>query len=123
MGEHDMGPYRQAMDQLHFNRAVDEVWVMVRSLNQYLESVKPWEIAKKREDPEAQQHLTEVLGHAVNTLLQISDLLRPFMPTTAQTIHKTFDSGVIVPIEAEGGLFPKIYNHTPNPRAPKAQAP
>ncbi|HET6746979.1 MAG TPA: methionine--tRNA ligase [Candidatus Saccharimonadales bacterium] len=121
-GEHDMGPYRQAMEQLHFNRAVDEVWVMVRSLNQYLESVKPWEIAKKREDPEAEQHLTEVLGHAVNTLLQISDLLRPFMPTVAETIHKTFDSGVIVPIEAEGGLFPKIYNHTENPRAPKPQA-
>src|SRR5919202_101258 len=70
--EHDMGPYRSAIAELQFNRALDEVWVMVRSLNQYLESLKPWEIAKKREkDPEAESHLAEVLGHAVSTLLQI----------------------------------------------------
>jgi methionyl-tRNA synthetase len=119
-GEHDMGPYRDAMSELRFDRALNEVWLMVRSLNQYLESVKPWEIAKKREtDPEAGVHLTEVLGHAVKTLLQVGDLLTPFMPGTADAIHKTFASGVIVPIEREGGLFPKIYNHTPNPREPK----
>jgi methionyl-tRNA synthetase len=115
--EHDMGPYRSAIAELQFNRALDEVWVMVRSLNQYLESLKPWEIAKKREkDPEAESHLAEVLGHAVSTLLQIGDLLVPFLPETAAMIHKTFDSGVVVPVGAEGGMFPKIYHHTPNPR-------
>ncbi|HTJ73573.1 MAG TPA: methionine--tRNA ligase [Verrucomicrobiae bacterium] len=119
-GEHDMGPYRDAMSELRFDRALNEVWLMVRSLNQYLESVKPWEIAKKREtDPEAEAHLNEVLGHAAKTLLQVGDLLVPFMPGTADAIHKTFASGVIVPIEREGGLFPKIYNHTPNPREQK----
>jgi len=119
-GEHDMGPYRDAMSELRFDRALNEVWLMVRSLNQYLESVKPWEIAKKREtDPEAEVHLNEVLGHAAKTLLQVGDLLVPFMPGTADAIHKTFASGVIVPIEREGGLFPKIYNHTPNPREQK----
>lgn len=116
-GEHDMGPYHDAMKQLQFNRALDEVWVMVRSLNQYIENVKPWEIAKKREaEPDAEPHLAEILGHASSTLLQISDLLRPFMPNTAEIIHKTFSSGVIAPIEGEGGMFPKIYKHTPNPR-------
>jgi len=40
-GEHDMGPYRDAMSELRFDRALNEVWLMVRSLNQYLESVKP----------------------------------------------------------------------------------
>ncbi|HEU5121437.1 MAG TPA: methionine--tRNA ligase [Candidatus Saccharimonadales bacterium] len=120
-GEHDMGPYHEAMKNLHFNRAVDETWVMVRALNQYIESVKPWEIAKKREsDPDAEAHLTEVLGHAVSSLLQISDLLRPFMPHTAEIIHNTFGSGVIVPIEGESGMFPKIYTHTPNPRVSKS---
>lgn len=116
-GEHDMAPYRHAMDALQFNRALDEAWVMVRALNQYLESVKPWEIAKKREsDPEAESHLAEVLGHAAGTLLQIGDLLVPFMPHAAEVIHKTFGSGVVVPLDREGGLFPKIYKHTPNPR-------
>jgi len=118
--QHDMEPYRQAMNSLNFNVALDEVWVMVRALNQYLENVKPWEIAKKREtDPEAEAHLGEVLGHAVNTLLEISDLLVPFMPDAAEAIKKTFSTGVIVPIEKEGGLFPKIYHHTTDPRAAK----
>lgn len=119
-GEHDMEPYRQAIVELRFDRALDEVWLMVRSLNQYLENVKPWEIAKQRQtEADAEQHLGEVLGHAVNTLLQVAHLLEPFMPNAAAAIQKTFASGVVVPIEGEGGLFPKIYNHTPNPREQK----
>jgi methionyl-tRNA synthetase len=118
--EHDMQPYREAMEALEFNRAIDEVWLTVRSLNQYLERVKPWEIAKNRDtDPEAEAHLGEVLAHAVGTLLQIGDFLVPFLPGTASLIHRTFESGVVVPLE-NGVLFPKIYRHTVDPRAPKA---
>lgn len=115
-GEHDMGAYREAMAALNFNRAVDEVWLTVRSLNQYLEEVKPWEIAKRREsDPDAEGHLSEVLTHAAGTLLQIGELLVPFLPNTAAVIRETFASGVI---KQDGTvLFPKIYQHTPDPRA------
>jgi len=49
----------------------------------------------------------------------VGDMLVPFMPETAATIDRTFSSGVIVPIEREGGIFPKIYSHTPNPREQK----
>ena len=114
-GEHDMQPYRAAMESLQFNKAMDEIWVTVRGLNQYLENVKPWEIAKRREkDSEAEAHLSDVLAHASSTLLQIGDLLVPFMPDAAAKIHKTFESGVIVDA---GVLFPKQYLHTPDPRA------
>lgn len=116
--EHDMKPYRDAMNDLTFDIALDRVWHMVRNLNQYLENVKPWEIAKKRDtDTEAESHLSEVLAQAVGDLLQIADLLVPFMPNTATVIHKTFETGVIVP--SQGVLFPKIYLHTPDPHAPK----
>lgn len=118
--EHDMRMYRLAMDELRFNEALDQVWLMVRGLNQYLETVKPWEVAKQREtDQEAEAHLGEILATAVGTLIQIADLLVPFMPTTASTIHKMFETGVVV--EQGGVLFPKIYNHTPDPHAAKAQ--
>lgn len=118
--EHDMQPYRDAMNNLKFNEALDQVWLMVRSLNQYLENVKPWEVAKQRElDKEAEGHLSEILATAVGTLLQIADLLVPFMPHTAQTIHSTFEKGVIFP--QEGVLFPKIYKHTPDPHATAAK--
>lgn len=118
-GEHDMSTYHEAMESLEFNKAIDEVWAMVRSLNQYIENVKPWEIAKGiGKDPEAEAHLAEVLAFCVGALLQIGDLLVPFLPATADRIHKTFESGVIVPFD--GVLFPKIYLHTPDPHAPKA---
>ena len=118
-GEHDMTPYRKAFDELKFNQAIDEVWVSVHALNKYLETIKPWEIAKHREtDPEAAAHLNDVLDHAAGTLLQIGDLLLPFMPTTAQKIRDMFESGVI---KSDGVLFPRIYLHTTDPRAPKTQ--
>ncbi len=116
--EHDMKRYRDSMNALTFDVALDQVWSMVRSLNQYLENVKPWTVAKNREtDTEAEGHLAEILATSVGTLLQIADLLVPFMPHTAASIHRTFESGVIVP--SEGVLFPKIYVHTPDPHAKK----
>lgn len=116
--EHDMGPYRDAMNAYEFSRALDEVWVTIRALNQYLETVKPWQIAKTREtDTEAAEHLEEVLAHASGTLLQIADLLLPFMPTTAKAIHTTFETGVVP--ASFTPLFPKVYLHTVDPRAPK----
>jgi len=116
--EHDMTAYHQAFEALEFNKALDEVWNMIRSLNQYIDNVKPWEIAKNiGKDAEAEPHLGEVLAHCVSALVQIGDLLVPFMPQTAAVIHDTFAGGVVKPVET--GLFPKIYLHTPDPRAPK----
>lgn len=118
IGEHDMEPYRRGMRSLDFNQALDEVWLTVRSLNRYLETVKPWEIAKRKDtDPEAESHLAEVLSHAVGTLTQIADLLVPFMPTTAAAIHRTFENGVVA--SDLQPLFPKIYRYTTDPRAQK----
>lgn len=120
-GKHDMGPYRDAFERFEFNRALDEVWAIIRSLNQYIDRVKPWEVAKRREtDQDAESHLAEILAHASGTLLQIAELLTPFLPTTARTISSIFSNGVVP--EDFKPLFPKIYLHTPNPRAPKPQA-
>lgn len=116
--EHDVKTYHDAMQSLNFNQAIDDVWATVRSLNQYIEQVKPWEIAKRRaDDREAEEHLNDVLGRCVGSLLQIADLLVPFLPSTAASIHRTFETGVVV--QQEGMLFPRLYIHTPDPRAPK----
>lgn len=113
--EHDTRHYHEFMANLQFNRAFDEIWTAVRALNQYIEEVKPWQIAKDlTTDPEAEPHLTEVLAYAASTLVQISDLLQPFLPGTAATIRATFEKGLIV--APEGVLFPKIYKHTPEPQ-------
>ena len=118
-GEHDVSVYHEAFVKLEFNKALDEVWTKVRSLNQYIENVKPWEIAKGvGKDAEAEGHLSEVLAYAAAAILQIGDLLVPFLPATAASIHAIFQSGVVVP--SDGVLFPKRYIHTPDPHAPKA---
>lgn len=114
-GEHDTQAYRDYMDRLEFNRAFDEIWNMVRSLNVYIEEVKPWQVAKLGEtDPEAKEHLEEILAYASGSLLQISDLLRPFLPGTAKTINDIFSTGV-VKLPPSGVLFPKVYLHTKAP--------
>jgi len=114
--EHDAAAYHEAVKNFEYNRALDEVWLMVRSLNQYLESVKPWEIAKQREtDQDAEAHLSEILAHAVGTLQQIGALLAPFMPATATDIATIFADGVIK--QQPSVLFPKKYLHTTDPRA------
>ena len=118
LGEHDMQPYRLAMEALEFDKALDEVWLMVRSLNKYIDDVKPWEVAKKREsDPDAEAHLTEILAHCAGSLLQIGDLLVPFMPGTAEQIHTIFEGSVVTP--AESVLFTKQYLHTEAPHSKK----
>ncbi len=115
---HDSQPYHEAMRALNFNNAIDEAWVTVRSLNQYLEDVKPWQVAKDRDtNEEANEHLSEILLHAVGSLEQIADLLEPFLPTTSQAIKHIFAGGVISPYD--GVLFPKKYLHTPDPNPPK----
>jgi len=113
--EHDMKAYHDATENLEFNKAIDEAWVTVHSLNRYIEQVKPWEVAKDRDtNTDATGHLEEILGYCVGTIVQIGDMLHPFMPGTAKKIHDQFASGVIAP-NAES-LFPKVYIHTEDSR-------
>jgi len=111
--EHDVGAYHEFMETLQFDKAIDDAWSMVHSLNQYVDHIKPWEIAKKiGKDPEAEAHLSEVLAYSAGAILQIADLLYPFLPNSATKIHSIFESGAIVDV---GMLFPKIYLHTNAP--------
>ena len=120
MPEHDIQAYRERMDALQFNLAMDEVWNMVRSLNVYIDDVKPWQVAGQIEtDLEAKSHLEEILAYAAGSLLQIGDLLTPFLPSTAEKIDTCFAGSVVKPPEA-GGIFPKIHKYT-EPSQPKPE--
>lgn len=117
--EFDLHNYENHMKNLEFNKAMDEVWVLVRAHNQYIENVKPWEIAKlAKESKDEENHLAEVLAHSASGILQIAKMLEPFMPETAEKINTIFASGVIRDKEI-GILFPKIYLKTEDPRAAK----
>jgi methionyl-tRNA synthetase len=98
---HDTAAYHQALDHYRFDRALDEVWEQVRGLNQYIDEEKPWVIAKSGDE----ERLREVLAGMVSDLLEIAELLAPFLPETAQKIQHVFSEGVIRPSDTT--LFPK----------------
>lgn len=117
--EFDLHNYEKHMKNLEFNKAMDEVWTLVRAHNQYIENVKPWEIAKlAKESKDEENHLAEVLAHSAGGILQIGRMLAPFMPETSEKIEKMLGSGVVRDEEI-GILFPKIYLKTEDPRAKK----
>jgi methionyl-tRNA synthetase len=99
--EHDLAQYAEAMGLCKFDRALDEVWEQVRGLNQYIDEAKPWKVAKENDE----EHLRDILAYQVSCLLEIAELLEPFMPDTASKIRGIFETGVVVPIQ--GTLFPK----------------
>jgi methionyl-tRNA synthetase len=100
--QHDIGQYLNAIEDCRFDRAMESVWEQVRGVNQFIEEEKPWAIAKDN-DPE---HLQEVLAESVSSLLEIADLLKPFLPETAEKIEYVFMDGIIKPLK-EQSLFPK----------------
>jgi methionyl-tRNA synthetase len=100
--EHDTVPYETAIEACKFDRALDDVWDQVRGLNQYIDGEKPWEIAKAGDTA----HLKEVLAYQVSCLLEIADLLEPFLPDTAAKIHQIFAQETVQPLS--GTLFPKL---------------
>jgi methionyl-tRNA synthetase len=89
--EHDYAKYWQELENCRFDRAMDEVWGQVRGLNQYIDEQKPWEINKAGDT----EHLGEVLAYQVSCLLEIAELLTPFMPETATKIRAIFEEGVV----------------------------
>jgi len=100
--EHDTADYQEAIAACRFDRALDIVWDQVRGLNQYIDQEKPWEIAKLGDE----DHLREVLAQQASDLLEIAELLEPFLPDTAGKIKGVFESGIVRPLD--GTLFPKF---------------
>lgn len=99
--EHDTGRYQEAIEDCRFDRALEEVWLQVKGVNQYIEEEKPWEIAKEDDS----RHLQEVLADLCSSLLEIAELLVPFLPSTAEKITGVFAEGTIKPLD--GPLFPR----------------
>jgi methionyl-tRNA synthetase len=99
---HDVGEYRQLLAECRFDRALDSVWDKVRGLNQLIDTEKPWEIAKQAD----KDHLREILAQMVSDILQIADLLDPFIPKTTSIIRATFADGVVRPLGEP--LFPRL---------------
>lgn len=104
--QHDITSIEEAITECRFDRALDLIWEKVRGVNQYIDETKPWVIAKEGDS----DHLREVLANQVGDLLQIADLLAPFLPETSEKIQKIFTTAIVKPTEST--LFPKKHTES-----------
>ena len=73
------------MDDFKFNMALEEIWIVVRRANKYIDETMPWVLAKSEED---KPRLDNVLHNLAEAIRIISVLIHPFMHTTSDAIRK-----------------------------------
>lgn len=71
------------MDELRVAEALDALWSLFRRANKYIDETTPWLLAK---DESKRARLSEVLYNLLISLDIGANLLRPFMPETAEKI-------------------------------------
>jgi len=73
------------MDKFAFNHALEEIWVLIRRSNKYIDETMPWVLAR---DENLKGRLDTVLHNLAEALRIISILIYPFMHTTSKEIRK-----------------------------------
>ena len=73
------------MDEFKFNMALEEIWIVVRRANKYIDETMPWALAK---DEAMKPRLDNVLHNLAEAIRIISILIHPFMHTTSDAIRK-----------------------------------
>ncbi|MCQ2536814.1 MAG: methionine--tRNA ligase [Lachnospiraceae bacterium] len=71
------------MDELRVADAITEVFNVYKRCNKYIDETMPWALAK---DPDKQARLQTVLYNLIESITIATNLLRPFMPETAEKI-------------------------------------
>ncbi len=77
--------YRKFMEDVSFNRAIEEVLKFTSYLNKYVDSSSPWDLAK-RNDPK----LDSVLYTLHDGLILTAYMLYPFMPNKMGKVFEVF---------------------------------
>ena len=97
-----------AMEDLHINDALNEVWNLIRRTNKYIDETSPWILAK---DGSKQAELAGVLYNLAEVLRMVSVWISPFMPNTPKAIHEQLnisDENILTwDASKEFGILPK----------------
>jgi methionyl-tRNA synthetase len=90
--------YEKAFTNLQLYEALKIVWEFISHLDKYIDQEKPWVLIKKKKVDE----LEEILYNLKVGLKEITFLIQPFMPGTAQRIRDGLKGG------KKEVLFPRI---------------
>lgn len=71
------------LDEAQIGQALEEIWVLVRRLNRYVEESQPWVLAKSPDDA---GRLDQVLYGLVEGLRVVTLLLHPYLPNSSATL-------------------------------------
>ena len=93
--------YYRDMKNYAINKVLNLIWVRIGRLDHFINEKEPWQIKNEKE-------LVEILQFAVEKLLVIAVLLRPFLPETSDKVIQCFSNKKITGGES---LFPRINNN------------
>ena len=74
----------EQMDKFAYNMALEEIWILVRRANKFVDEKEPWVLAK---DPERKEELDACMNYLAEALRIVSVLIHPFMHTTAEKMR------------------------------------
>jgi methionyl-tRNA synthetase len=124
--------YGAEMEGFGFHKALTAVWEIISTVNKYIDTTKPWDLAKTD-----RTRLATVLHTTTEAIKTVSVLLWPFMPQSAERIQQQLgyrEVGLglpladvkewrkvrpVRPISKGSALFPRIkFEEKPEPEAP-----
>ena len=115
-----IGQVKMAVASFQFSVALRDIWDLVGATNRYIVAREPWRLAK---DEDRRAELETSLYVPADALRVIAELLRPFMPTTAERLLAmlgqvaapaswlTLETGTLIPGRTLGEtvpLFPRM---------------
>ncbi|BAL81899.1 putative methionyl-tRNA synthetase [Selenomonas ruminantium subsp. lactilytica TAM6421] len=75
--------FAENMEKMELSLSIKKVWAFISRANKYIDETAPWALAK---DETKKQELANVMYNLAESLRQISVLISPFMPITAERI-------------------------------------
>ena len=90
------------MDKFAFNMALEEIWILVRRANKYIDEKAPWVLAK---DESKKAELDTVMHNLAEAIRIISVLIYPFMHTTSKEIRKQMGLWYAEPVWEDAFVF------------------
>ena len=82
------------MEKFQFNLALEDIWVLVRRANKYIDEKMPWALAKTAaDDPEAKAQLDTCMHELAEAIRIISVLILPFMHSTSEKMRDQLGIG------------------------------
>jgi methionyl-tRNA synthetase len=77
----------EAMSQFAFHHALSIIWRLIAAANKYVVDVEPWQIARQRpQNSQMDERLSTILYILAETLRLVGQLIRPFLPQTAERL-------------------------------------